>query len=418
MLARSADAIDLSAFIRPGDRVLCGQVSAEPATLTAGLAAAHARVGPFETFVGTLISDSFDEAPPGMRFSGYGAMGRASRLARQHRLDVWPLHYSALEAGFASGAISADVVLIQLARGPDGECVTLANDYVLAAARKARCVIAEVNARAPWCAGAELAPGELRIDMRIETDREPISATSVAIGETERAIARHAAALIPDDATVQIGVGAIPDAVLDALGGHRDLGLHSGVVGDRLVALIEAGVITNARKSIDPGLSIANVVVGSRKTFDFLDRNPHARLLPATRTHALSVVAGQDRMVAINAAIEVDLTGQVNAECADGQPVGGAGGLVDFTRGARASRGGRAIIALRATDRSGTRSRILPRVGTVTVARTDADTIVTEYGVAELAHLGSVERARALIAIAAPQHRDMLERSLSEQERS
>ena len=408
-----ADALDLAAFIKRGDRVLCGQVSAEPQALAAALPAAFGTVGPFETFLGTVVSNSFDAAPADMPFAGYGAMGRASRVARRGRLDVWPLHYSALEAGFASGAIRADVVLIQLAEGPGGRCATLANDYVLAAARQARCVIAEVNARAPWCAGAEI-PSDLRIDAVIETDREPVSASSVAAGEVERAIAGHVAALVPDGATIQIAIGAIPDAILDGLADHRVLGIHSGVFGDRMAALVASGVFTNARKTVDPGLGIANVVVGSGRAFGVLHRNEAIRLRPAAHTHAFAVLARQERMIAVNAAIEADLSGQINAEAADGAPVGGAGGLCDFSRGASASRGGRAIVALRATDRTGAISRIVPRVGAVTLARTDADTIVTEYGVAELSHRGAAERARALIAIAAPQHREMLERSLVE----
>ena len=408
-----AEALDLAAFIRPGDRVLCGQVSAEPQTLAAALPAAFGTAGPFETFLGTVVSGSFDDAPVEMPFAGYGAMGRASRIARRGRLDVWPLHYGALEAGFASGAIRADVVLIQLAEGSGGYCATLANDYVLAAARHARCVIAEVNAQAPWCVGAEVAPG-LRIDAIVETDRGPISSPAAAAGQIEQAIARHVAALVPDGATIQIGIGAIPDAILDGLSGHRDLGIHSGVFGDRMAALMASGVFTNARKTVDRGRGVANVVVGSSRAFGVLDRNEAIQLRPAAHTHAHAVLARQDRMTTINAAIEVDLSGQINAEAADGAPVGGAGGLCDFTRGARASQGGRAIVALRATDRTGTISRIVPRVGAVTIARTDADTIVTEYGVAELGHRSAAERARALIAIAAPQHREMLERSLAE----
>lgn len=408
-----ADALDLAAFIRPGDRVLCGQVSAEPQTLAAALPAAFAAVGPFETFLGTVVSNSFDAVPTDMPFAGYGAMGRASRIARRGRLDVWPLHYSALEAGFASGAIRADVVLIQLAEGPGGRCATLANDYVLAAARQARCVIAEMNARAPWCAGAEIPP-DLRIDVIVETDREPVSPPAAAAGEIERAIAKHVAGLVPDGATIQIGIGAIPDAILDGLAGHRELGIHSGVFGDRMATLAARGIFTNVRKTVDPGLGIANVVVGSSPAFGLLDRNEAIQLRPAAHTHALSILARQERMIAVNAAIEADLSGQINAETADGAPVGGTGGLCDFARGARASVGGRAIVALRATDRTGTISRIVPRVGAVTLARTDADTIVTEHGVAELAHRGAADRARALIAIAAPQHREMLERSLVE----
>ncbi|MGX5732878.1 acetyl-CoA hydrolase/transferase family protein [Bosea thiooxidans] len=408
-----AATFDLAGFIRPGDRVVVGQVSAEPQTFAAALPAAFAEVGPFETFLGTVASRSFDTAPADMRFAGYGAMGKASRLARRGLLDIWPLHYGALEAGFASGAIRADVVLIQLAQEPGGLCATLANDYVLAAARHARCVIAEVNTRAPWCAGAEIGP-DIRIDTIVETDREPVSAPAIVPGETERAIARHVAALVPDGATIQIGIGAIPDAVLDGLSQHRELGIHSGVFGDRMAGMLASGIFTNARKSVDAGLTVANVVVGSRPAFDAIDRNDAIRLAPASHTHSHSVLARQERMVAINAAIEVDLSGQVNAELADGAPVGGVGGLCDFTRGASVSQGGRAIIALRATDRTGEISRIVPRVQAVTLARTDVDTIVTEYGVAELKHRSAAERARALIAIAAPRHREMLERGLSE----
>lgn len=406
-------ALDLAEFIRQGDRVVVGQVSAEPQSLVGALPEAFAAVGPFETFLGTVVSSSFDAMPPEMAFACYGAMGKASRIARRGRLDVWPLHYSALEAGFAAGEIRADVVLIQLARGPNGFCATLANDYVLASAHHARCVIAEVNARAPWCVGAEIGSG-IRIDVIVETDGEPVSAPAVVPGKTEQAIARHVATLVPDGATIQIGIGAIPDAVLDGLVHHRELGIHSGVFGDRMAQMLARGIFTNARKSIDPGQAIANVVVGSRPAFDMLDRNEAIRLSPAAHTHAGSVLARQERMVAINAVIEVDLSGQVNAELVDGAPVGGAGGLCDFTRGAAASKGGRAIITLRATDRTGAISRIVPRVQAVTLARTDVDTVVTEYGVAELAHRSAADRARALIAIAAPRHREMLERSLSE----
>ena len=393
--------------------MLCAQTCAEPSLLAAALPAAHAAVGPFETFLGTLVSTSFDDAPKAMAFAGYGAMGRAARLARQGRLDVWPLHYGALEAGFASGAIRADVVLLQLAEGPGGYCATLANDYVLAAARHARCVVAQVNARAPWCVGSEL-DLDLRIDAMVEVDIDLVEAPSAPSGETEAAIARHVAGLVPDAATIQIGVGTLPDAVLDALENHRDLGVHSGVLASRMSGLIARGVVTNARKSLEPGISVGNLVIGRRERFDLIDGNPAFALRPAAHTHGLGTLARQERLITINSAIEVDLLGQVNAERADGRPVGGTGGLVDFTRGARLAPKGRAILALRATDRSGSRSRIVPQVEAVTIGRADVDTIVTEFGVAELAHLGAADRARALIAIAAPQHREMLERSLRE----
>lgn len=413
-LSSAADPVDLAHVIRAGDRVLCGQGCAEAVALTGRLAAVRERVGPFEVFVGPVFSDSFADAPAaGLRFASYGAMGRAARLARAGVLEVWPIHYGTLAAGFADGTIRADVVLLQLAAGPEGYAAALANDYTVAAARHARCVVGEVNRRAPWCHGAELDPA-IRIDAVVETDRDPVPLAPATVGEAERAIARHVAALVPDGATLQIGIGAIPDAVLSELGGHRDLGIHSGLIGDRVVALIAGGAVTNGRKAVDPGLTVSNTAFGTERLFRFIDRNPAVRLRPASHTHAPAVLAAQERMTAINAAIEVDLSGQINAELADGAPVGGVGGLVDFTRGARASRGGRAIVALRSTDRGGAISRIVPRVAAVTVARSDVDTVVTEHGVAQLAHRGPAERARALIAIAAPQHRDALARSLVE----
>lgn len=409
-----ADPVDLARFIRAGDRVLCGQGCAEAVALTGRLAAVRERVGPFEVFIGPVFSDSFADAPAaGLRFASYGAMGRAARLARAGVLEVWPIHYGTLAAGVAGGTIRADVVLLQLAAGPAGHAAALANDYTVAAARHARCVVAEVNRRAPWCHGAALDPA-IRIDAVIETDRDPVMLEPAAVGGAERAIARHVAALVPDGATLQIGIGAIPDAVLSELCGHRDLGIHSGLIGDRVVDLIERGAVTNGRKAVDPGLTVSNTAFGTERLFRFIDGNPAVHLRPTSHTHAPAVLAAQPRMTAINAAIEVDLSGQINAERADGAPVGGVGGLVDFTRGARASRGGRAIVALRSTDRSGAVSRIVPRVAAVTVARSDVDTVVTEHGVAQLAHLGPAERARALIAVAAPQHRDALARSLSE----
>ena len=408
-----AGRLDLAEHVRPGDRVVVGQVSAEPRALAAGLAAARPRIGPFETFVGTVLSDSFDGAPADTAFASYGAMGRAAGLARRCRFEVWPIHYSALETGFATGAIRADVVLIQLVRGPTGLAAALAHDYVLAAARRARVVVAEINAGAPWCAGGEVGP-DLRIDAVIETEAEPVALAAAPIGPVERAIAAHAAALVPDRATVQVGIGAIPEAIVAALGDHRDLGIHTGALGDALTRLVETGVVTNAHKTIEPGSTITNTVVGSRPTFDILRRDSAVRLRPAAHTHAASVLARQERFVAINSAIEVDLLGQINAETVDGRPVGGAGGLVDFSRGAATAPGGRAIVALRSTDRTGKRSRIVPRLETVTIARTDVDTVVTEHGVAELRHLGPSARARALIAVAHPDHREALSRALAE----
>lgn len=410
--------VDITPYIRPGDRVLVQQGCAEPGLLVEALIAAHGRCGPFETFVGMLFTEAFEALEAGaMRFASYGALGRAARLARAGRLDVWPIHYGALHAGFASGALRADVVLLQLARGPDGQlAAALSNDFAVMAAPHARVVIAEVNARAPFVSGAELDPA-LRIDLLVESDRELVTLPTASIHQTEAAIGVRVAALVPDGATIQTGVGGIPDAILDALGGHRDLGVHSGLIGDRIKALIEHGVVTGAAKSADAGLAITNTIFGTAGLYRFADCNPRLRLVTPTHSHAFGAIAAQNGMIAINAALEVDLEGNVNSESIDGMPIGGTGGLIDFVRGARASSGGRAIVALRATGRSPDVARIVPRVAKVTLTKSDADVIVTEYGVADLRYLGMAERARALIAIAAPQHREGLERALAERDR-
>lgn len=406
--------IDLAGLVRPGDCVVVGQGSAEPLTLTEALIAQREAVGPVDVFLGAVFSATFaPAATEGLTFSGYGAIGGGAALAAAGRLDLVPTPYSRLHADFGSGRRRADVVLIQIAPGRDGgpASLGLANDYVAAAARRARLVIAEANARVPWTYGADL-PADLRIDHLVLTARAPAAPGPVRIGDAERAIAAHVAGLVPDGATLQTGIGAIPEAVLPALAGHRDLGIHSGMIGDGVVELIERGAVTNALKPVEPGITVAGALFGGERLMRFADRNPALKVLPTPVSHGLGVLARLPRFVAINSAVEVDLTGQVNAETAAGRPVGAVGGQPDFVRGALASEGGRSVIALPATARGGTVSRIVPALSgaPVTSPRSDADVIVTEFGVAELRGRSLRERARAMIAIAAPAFRERLER--------
>jgi acyl-CoA hydrolase len=412
-LVAAAD-LDWTKLVRPGERVLVGQAMAEPLTLTASLVAQRARIGEFEIFLGVTYSDSFPpEGTDGIRFGGYGAIGPAAvALARAGRLDPLPWHYGALSAAFADGRLRADVVLLQLSPSRRGGpySLSLTNDYVAHAARHARLVIAEVNPDAPWTYGAEL-PDWLKPDVLVAAERPPLEVPAPALGEVHAQIAAHAVGLIPDRACLQFGVGTIPDALLDGLKGHRGLGVHSGVMGDRIVDLIERGVVTNAHKGRDEGLTITNVMIGTRRLCAHIDDNPAVRVVPATYTHALDVLATIPNFIALNSAIEVDLGGQVNAEVADGVYVGAVGGQVDFVRGAAASPGGRSIIALPATARRGSISRIVAQVSTVTTPRSDVDAIVTEYGAAELRGCSLTERAKRMIAIAAPEFREGLARS-------
>jgi acyl-CoA hydrolase len=204
----------------------------------------------------------------------------------------------------------------------------------------------------------------------------------------------------------------VPDAILRLLGDRKDLGVHSGMLGDGLVELVEAGVVTNARKEIDPGVSINGALIGTRRLYDFAHRNPAIRMCATSYTHDAAVLASLSRLVTINSALEVDLTGQVNAEQSGAAYLGGTGGQVDFVRAGARSPGGASIIALPATAKAGTISKITPALsGPVTTARTEVDVIVTEFGAAELKGQDLAERTRRLIAIAHPDFREDLDRA-------
>ena len=407
---RDIAAIDFATIVRPGDRVLVGQGAAEPLTLTRQLVAQKDRIGPFEIFFGPLHSDTFtDERTAGIRFSSYGAIGRAGLLSRNGRLDIVREPYGRLAEAFASGAQKADVVLIQLAAPLRGSLsFGLANDYLVAAARRARMVVAEINPDVPWTHGAEV-PADFPLHLCVQAMYPPLDIAPSPLSETEEQIAAHVGRLVPNGAVLEFGVGAVPDAILAGLTQHRDLGIHSGLLTERAIDLIECGGVTNAQKTFDRGVTIANILFGTARLRAYAHDNPAIRVVPPSYTHGLSVLRRIENFTAINSAIEVDLSGRVNSETADGSYLGGLGGLPDFIAGANAAPGGRAIIALPATARSG-QSRIVAEVATVSVEADAANLVVTEWGVAELRGCDRNERARRMIAIAAPQFRDALAR--------
>jgi len=403
-------AIDFATIVRPGDRVLVGQGAAEPLTLTRQLVAQKDRIGPFEIFLGPLHSDTFaDERAAGIRFSSYGAMGRAASLSRSGRLDIVREPYGGLAESFASGAQTADVVLIQLSAPlRRGLSFGLANDYLVAASRRARMVVAEINPNVPWTRGAEV-PADFPLHLCVQAAYPPLDIAPSPLSETEKRIAAHVAGLVPNGAVLEFGVGAVPDAILAGLTQHRNLGIHSGLLTERALDLIECGAVTNARKTFDRGITIANILFGTARLRAYAHDNAAIRVAAPSYTHGLSVLRRIENFTAINSSIEVDLSGRINSETADGSCVGGIGGLRDFIAGANAAAGGRAIIALPATARSG-QSRIVAEVATVSVEADAADIVVTEWGVAELRGCDRQERARRMIAIAAPRCRDELAR--------
>ena len=403
--------LDFPALVRPGDTVTWGQACAEPQSLTERLMAQRSAIGRFNVFMGASYSATPDPRySDHVRFLSYAGTGTNRGLAKAGQLDILPCPYSRLPDLLRA---TVDVLLLQLspADANGAHSLGLAHEYLVPLIDSARLVIAEINDQVPWVHG-ERPLGAADIDILVHTSRPPLEVLHGPPSEAEAAIAVRVAGLIEDGSTLQTGLGSLPEAVLARLDGHRHLGIHSGAIGDRVAALMEAGVIDNARKPIDTGRSIAGVMLASRRLFSFAHRNPAIDMRSTAYTHGADVIARLDRFVALNAAIEVDLSGQVNAEVARGIYVGAVGGATDFLRGAQRSPGGLPIVML--PSRAGQASRIVARLsGPVSIARADAGLIVTEYGVADLRRLPIGERVRRMIAIAHPDLRDDLEREAS-----
>ena len=323
--AASSAAPDFSGVIRAGDVVVCGQATAEPRTLTEALIAQQSRLPPFTMLVGPVFSQTFaPQRCAGLSFASYGVIGHARALARCGQLDVIPSSYSAFCADFAAGRHRADVVLVQLAQADDGRLsASLSNDYVIDAARRARVVIAEINPDAPFTFGAEW-PDELVPQLRFNATLPPLELAATALDEVSRRIARHAAGLIPNGSTLQFGVGRIPDAVLAALTHLRDLGIHSGLISDAVVELIECGAVSNAGKGIDAGVTVTNQLIGTRRLYRFAHQNKTVSLRPASYTHHQAVLSRINRLVAINSALEVGLDGSVKHFFTNGTDIAGS----------------------------------------------------------------------------------------------
>lgn len=405
--------LDLAAHVRAGDTVVWGQSCAEPVSLTERLLEQRAEIGRFRCFLGIpATSTARPEHADHVSFVSYTGSGANRALHDAGVLDVVPCHYSALPWLLSAGPLRADVVLVQLSPADESGrySLGLADDYFTAAIATARVVIAEVNDQVPRTACARTLT-DADLDVVVPTSRAPAELAPRDPDPVTRTVAANVAALIGDGATLQFGVGALPDAVLAALRDRNDLGVHSGLINDTAADLMTAGVITNTCKTIDNGRSVAGVLMGSRRLFGFADRNPSVELRDTTYTHDPGVLAAQQRLVAINAALEVDLSGQVNAETAGGRYVGAVGGAADFLRGAARSPGGLPIVALPAT--AGEQGRIVPRLsGPVSTSRADAGLVVTEFGVADLRGQPVRERARRLLGIAHPDHRRALEATI------
>jgi 4-hydroxybutyrate CoA-transferase len=330
------------------------------------------------------------------------------------RADWVPVFLSEVPRLLSSGIVPVDVALIQISP-PDehGFCsFGVGVECTKAAAERAPTVIALVNRQMPRSLGDAFIHVS-RLTHVVEVDRPILELPQhTEIGAVSRAIGKNIADLIEDGSTLQMGIGEIPDAVLLFLKEKRHLGVHTEMFSDGVVELFESGVITGEAKTLHRGKIIASFVLGSKKTFDFLDNNPFVEFHPSDYVNDPFVIAQNERMIAINSALAVDLTGQVCADSFGRSIYSGFGGQVDFIRGASRSKGGRPIIALPSTAKQGTVSRIVDTLvegsGVVT-SRADVHYVITEHGVADLYGRSIRERARALIAVAEPRFRPALE---------
>lgn len=338
----------------------------------------------------------------------------ARKAVQEGRADFMPIFLSEIPNLFRDGTLPIDVALIMVSP-PDehGFCSFGAEvGCTKPAAQAAKIVIAEVNRRMPRVLGDSFIHMS-KLNYVVEVDYPLPEALQGGTTPVHQQIGKHIVDLIPDGATMQLGIGSIPDAVLAQLGDKRDLGVHSELFSDGVIDLVERGVITNDKKSLHPGKIVSGFLFGSQRLYDFAHDNAMIELHPSDYVNDPFIIAQNDNMISINSALEVDLTGQVCADSIGPAIYSGIGGQVDFVRGASRSRGGKPIIALPATAKDGKISRIAlhlkPGSGVVT-SRGDVHYIVTEYGIASLYGKSVRERVQALIAIAAPQFREELER--------
>ncbi len=410
----AVEALDFARLIRAGDTVGWAEATAEPVFLTRMLNEQAPRCPPFRVFFALTFGSDFAADHHNVSVTALGGGGAGRRFFAAGAGNVMPANVSALCDLIASGRPRIDVVLLQVT-GPDDAGnynAGIGIECLREMMAGARLVIAQVNPAVPWTDGDTLIePGA--IDLVVPAEHPVLELPPRPLGAVERAIAGHVASLVSDRATIELGIGLIPQAVAAALGGKHGLGIHSGAIGDAVADLIEAGAVDNRHKEIDPGISVTLMLMGTRRLYAFADHNPTIAIRSPRYTHDALVLGNFRRFVAINSALEIDLTGQVNAETAAGRHIGLTGGQMDFVRAANRAPEGRSIIALPSTSRDRRQSRIVARLadGVVTTPRAEADHVVTEHGIADLKGRTLAERAGALIGVADPAFRAELRRA-------
>jgi acyl-CoA hydrolase len=413
--ARRGSAFDALDHVRDGDMIIVPTGVGEPPTLL------HALSDECRSFTDVQVAQIL-----AMRKFGYFApecrphvrhaalfFGGASRTGGQGGwCDFIPNYFSEIPALIERGLMPADVVFsLASPMSASGHfALSLGTDYTMAAVAKARAVILEVNPHVPFTHG-QCHVHISQVTALVESEDPIMEVGLPRIGPVQEAIGRLVAEHIEDGSTLQIGYGGIPDAVVMQLTDKRDLGIHTEMIGDGILTLVESGAVTNRRKTLMPGKMVATFALGSRRLYDFMHHNPMLEMHPSNFTNDPYIAGQNDKLVSINASLQVDLLGQCGSESIGHLPYSGTGGQVDFVRAANRSRGGKSFIVLPSTAKDGTVSRIVPTLspGThATTSKNDVNYVVTEWGVAQLRGKSAKQRARELIAIAHPDFRPWL----------
>ncbi|HXX31613.1 MAG TPA: GNAT family N-acetyltransferase [Myxococcaceae bacterium] len=399
-------------LLRPGRRIFIGSGAAQPVSLVDAMVRFGRQLADNEVVHLLTLGPAPYTAPDcadRFRHNAFFIGPNVRTAVREGRADFTPVFLSEIPSLLRSGRLPVDAALVQVSP-PDADgfaSLGVSVDVVRAAVDTARLVLAEVNPHMPRTTG------DTRLDLRrcaalVPVDTPLLERPPPAPDAVARAIGEQVADLVPDGATLQVGIGRAPSAILAALRDHEDLGIHTEMLSDGIMELVRVGAVTGRRKTLLPGKVVASFLMGSRALYAWADGNAELEMGPSDWVNDPQVIARNDRMVSINTALAVDLTGQVAADTLEGGFYSGIGGQLDFVRGAARSKGGRSLIVLPSLARDGTVSRIqavLPEGSAVVTSRGDVRYVVTEYGVADLWGKSVRERALALVAIAHPDHR-------------
>lgn len=418
--AHTVSAEEAISHVKSGDHLIYGHAAAQPECLHDALLARAGELQNVEISYGFSLGkqEFWQEQYEGSFHLNSVFVGAPTRQSVwEGKADFTPMQMSQLDRYYAFHGV--DVLLTQVTPPDENGNVSMgvSVDYCRNIVDHAGLVIAQVNRNMPWTGGDAVIPLE-KIHWFVEQDA-PVSEIPEAtkISENDKAIAGYIATLIRDGDTIQTGVGAVPDTVLSLLNNHKDIGIHTELASTGVMRMMEKGVITNAKKTLDQGKVIATLMGGTREFYDYVDHNPAFEMRKVSYVNNPLIIAQQKNICAMNSALQVDLFGQVCADMMGGKQFSGVGGQLDFLRGAAMAEGGRSIICLPSTAAKGTVSRIVPRLSAgacVTDTRYDVMYVVTEYGIADLWGKTNKERAKALIEIAHPQFREELDKAFFE----